>query len=131
MTRKEYLTELAEDYGIPVRTVFYLADILGPNEDEDGLINALEDLADEIDECEWDDDDKQIKGEQKMAESVERPAFVEREHLVYLDELRESDVTNMFDAQPYLLMEFPELSEKEAVSVLVYWMNTFGDRHGK
>ena len=57
MTRKEYLTELAEDYGIPVRTVVYLADILGPNEDEDGLINALEDLADEIDECEWDDDD--------------------------------------------------------------------------
>jgi hypothetical protein len=57
MTRKERLTELAEEYGVPVRTVVYLADILGPNEDEDGLINALEDLADEIDECEWDDDD--------------------------------------------------------------------------
>ena len=57
MTRKERLTELAEEYGVPVRTVVYLADILGPNEDEDGLITALEDLADEIDECEWDDDD--------------------------------------------------------------------------
>ncbi len=57
MTRKERLTELAEEYGVPVRTVVYLADILGPNEDEDGLINALEDLADEIDECEWDDED--------------------------------------------------------------------------
>ncbi len=57
MTREERLTELAEEYGVPTRTVFYLADILGPNEDEDGLINALEDMADEIDECEWDDDD--------------------------------------------------------------------------
>ena len=70
------------------------------------------------------------KESKKMQKSVERPAFVEREHLVYLDELRESGKTNMFGARPYLLMEFPELSEKEAGSVLVYWMDTFGERHG-
>lgn len=62
---------------------------------------------------------------------VERPEVVTQEHLVYLDELRESGETNMFGARPYLLMEFPELSEREAASVLVYWMQTFGWRHGR
>lgn len=61
----------------------------------------------------------------------EQPEFVTREHLVYLDELRESGETNMFGARPYLLGEFPDLSEREAAAVLVFWMTTFGERHGK
>ena len=43
-TRKAYLEDLAQDYG---RKVFILADILGPNEDFDGLVTSLEDSEDE------------------------------------------------------------------------------------
>jgi hypothetical protein len=42
--RKEYLQGLADNMGLPVSTVFALADILGPNEDFDGLVTELEDL---------------------------------------------------------------------------------------
>jgi len=55
----------------------------------------------------------------------QRPKFVSDEHLSYLNELRESGVTNMFGARPYLLTEFPELSENEAAKILVYWMEQF------
>jgi predicted RNase H-like nuclease (RuvC/YqgF family) len=44
--RDDYLTQLAEEYDLDEYTVFSLADMLGPNEDFDGLINALEDAAD-------------------------------------------------------------------------------------
>lgn len=44
-SRKEYLRELADEYGVPFKTVLMLADLLGPNEDYDGLISELEDLA--------------------------------------------------------------------------------------
>jgi len=42
--RKEYLEDLADNFGIDVQTVFTLASILGSNEDFDGLVTALEDL---------------------------------------------------------------------------------------
>ncbi len=44
--REEYLSSLAEDYGVDLDTVKALADQLGPNEDFDGLVSQLEDLAD-------------------------------------------------------------------------------------
>jgi hypothetical protein len=34
---------LSEDMGIPLYVVYAIADSLGPNEDFDGLISALED----------------------------------------------------------------------------------------
>ena len=43
--RREYLEGLAQEY--PRETVFALASMLGPNEDFDGLVTALEDFADE------------------------------------------------------------------------------------
>jgi hypothetical protein len=43
--RREYLESLADEYDIPVQTVFALASMLGESEDFDGLINALEDAA--------------------------------------------------------------------------------------
>jgi len=43
--RKEYLEGLADDFGLPVGDVFALADMLGPNEDYDGLVTSLEDYA--------------------------------------------------------------------------------------
>lgn len=41
--RNEYLQCLSEDYDIDITIVYALAEILGDNEDFDGLISALED----------------------------------------------------------------------------------------
>ena len=35
--RREYMNGLSLDYGVPLETVMMLADMLGPNEDHDGL----------------------------------------------------------------------------------------------
>lgn len=42
--RKQYLKCLAEEYNVNYYTVVLLADMLGPNEDFDGLITSLEDI---------------------------------------------------------------------------------------
>ena len=57
-----------------------------------------------------------------------RPEFVKDEHLEYLDGLRESGVTNMFGATPYLVDEFG-LCTDVARKVLTYWMHTFGQEN--
>ena len=44
--RRAYLESLCEEY--PREMVFTLASILGPNEDFDGLITALEDESDSL-----------------------------------------------------------------------------------
>lgn len=41
--RRQRLLGMADDYGIDERIVFMLADMLGENEDHDGLITTLED----------------------------------------------------------------------------------------
>jgi hypothetical protein len=46
----------------------------------------------------------------------------------FLDELRESGVTNMFGAVPYIVEEFG-FSRQEAQKFLVNWMQTFAERH--
>ena len=40
--RNEYLQSLAEDYDIAVEIVYALAELLGPSEDFDGLVSALD-----------------------------------------------------------------------------------------
>ena len=45
-SRKDYLECIAEDYGVDIDTVITLADLLGPNEDFDGLVSAVQDIAD-------------------------------------------------------------------------------------
>lgn len=42
--RADYLSCLAEYYGVDLPTVQALADLLGPNEDFDGLVSSLEDM---------------------------------------------------------------------------------------
>lgn len=59
---------------------------------------------------------------------MERPEVVTDEMLEYLDDLRESGVTNMFGAAPYVQEAF-DLSRREGKDVLLYWMETFGERH--
>lgn len=46
--RRDYLDTMAADYGLDPTTVYALAGVLGPSEDFDGLVNALEDAADEL-----------------------------------------------------------------------------------
>lgn len=42
-SRKDYLTNLAEDFELEIDEVFALAELLGPTEDFDGLVTTLED----------------------------------------------------------------------------------------
>ena len=41
--RDDYLTCLSEDYRLPIEDVYSLAEMLGENEDFDGLVCVLED----------------------------------------------------------------------------------------
>jgi hypothetical protein len=57
-----------------------------------------------------------------------RPDFVTDDHLEYLDMLRESAVTNMFGAGPYVEYQFG-LDRHEAKDIVLYWMATFESRN--
>jgi len=46
--RRDYLDTLAEEMGLDRATVYALAGVLGPSEDFDGLVTALEDAAEEL-----------------------------------------------------------------------------------
>ena len=64
-----------------------------------------------------------------MSESkIERPEVVTEAHLEYLDELRESGVTNMLGAAPFVREAF-DLSTEDSKTVHLYWMQSFGERH--
>lgn len=43
--RQDYLDYLADDHGVDIQTVLALAELLGEDEDFDGLVNAIEDLS--------------------------------------------------------------------------------------
>lgn len=49
---------------------------------------------------------------------------MEKEYFAYLELLRDSGVTNMFGAAPYLETAFG-LSRKEAREILSLWMESF------
>jgi len=55
---------------------------------------------------------------------------LEQQVFEYLDDLRESGVTNMFGAGPYVEAVFG-LPTKEARKLLGRWMDTFAERHQK
>ena len=50
------------------------------------------------------------------------------EQLQYLDDLRDSGITNMFGAGPFLQYLFG-LDRKQAHELLAHWMETYSDRH--
>jgi hypothetical protein len=54
-----------------------------------------------------------------------RPTIVTDEHLEYLDNLRESGVTNMFGAATYVAAKF-DLDPTSSRRILKYWMESFG-----
>jgi len=61
-----------------------------------------------------------------MGNGTARPDSVTDERLVYLDELRESSVVNMYGAGEYVEREFG-VDRTEAKEVVTYWMETFGN----
>ena len=61
-------------------------------------------------------------------EKVMMPSCVEEEHLIFLDELRESGETNMFGASSYLESYF-DIDSKTARIILSYWMQSYSERH--
>lgn len=56
---------------------------------------------------------------------------IPEDYMLFLDGLRESGVTNMYHAAPYLMTEYPGLSRTEAREVILTWMETFNERHPK
>lgn len=52
----------------------------------------------------------------------------ENEVFEFLDDLRDSGVTNMFGARPYIVEEF-DIEPEEAGQLLSKWMKTFSERH--
>lgn len=61
-------------------------------------------------------------------QTEERPESATDEVLEYLDDLRDSGATNMFEASPYLEASFG-YDRTEARAALLYWMHTFEERH--
>ena len=49
------------------------------------------------------------------------------EYFKFLNELRDSGITNMFGAGSFLEDEFPELNKQEARAVLLEWMQSFDE----
>ena len=50
----------------------------------------------------------------------------QKEYFLFLECLRESGVTNMLGATPYLQEQFPELARRsEAMKVLGLWIDSF------
>lgn len=60
-------------------------------------------------------------------QEIERPDFVTDEHLEYLDELRESGITNMYGAPSFVENEFG-VDWETASKITSYWMKTFSKR---
>lgn len=44
-SRRDHLKGLAEEFNLNIEEVFIAADMLGPDEDFDGLISTLEDMS--------------------------------------------------------------------------------------
>ena len=58
------------------------------------------------------------------------PDYTEEDVFVYLDNVRESGVTNMYGASPYIREEFG-VNRYEANRLLTKWMETFSERHSQ
>lgn len=53
------------------------------------------------------------------------------EYYEFLDNLRDSGVTNMYGAVPYLMEMFPDLDRRNASQILSEWMHTYEERHSE
>ena len=60
-----------------------------------------------------------------MSKTAEKSVLT-ADHKEFLDDLRESGVTNMFGASSYIVEEFG-VSKQEARAILSAWMASFGE----
>lgn len=70
-----------------------------------------------------------MKNSPYLFSSLSTPAGLTSDHLIYLDDLKLTGVTNMFGARPYLMDVFPTLTAAAAGAILAHWMKTFSERH--
>lgn len=54
---------------------------------------------------------------------------LKEEIFAFLDELRESGITNMYGAAPMIRYAFPDIGHAESRTLLKEWMDTFSERH--
>ena len=59
---------------------------------------------------------------------LSKPDYTEEDVFVFLDAVRESGVTNMFGASPYIRDEFG-CTRYEANRLLTKWMETYSERN--
>ena len=50
-----------------------------------------------------------------------------KDYYMFLESLRQSGVTNMYGAVPYLEAAFPELEGRPATDVLLNWMKNYSE----
>ena len=62
-----------------------------------------------------------------MSDKIERPDCVEDKHLIFLDCLQGTGVTNMFGASVYLVRH-QDVSRRDSHTILSYWMESYGER---
>jgi hypothetical protein len=64
----------------------------------------------------------------KQGGVMEKPKVENLEEMLYfLDDLRESGITNMFGGAAFVHENF-DVTRQQSCDVLVYWMKTFGER---
>lgn len=61
-----------------------------------------------------------------MAKQTRKTTDQEKQVFEYLNELRESGITNMFGASPYIQNQFA-IEENESMKLLSLWMNNFNE----
>jgi hypothetical protein len=54
--------------------------------------------------------------------SLNRPKFLQEDHLAYLDQLRDSGRINMLGAIPFMISRFNDLTRAKAGAILLYWI---------
>lgn len=82
-SRVHYLQEMATDYGVDFHTVSELAALLGPDEDFDRLLTALEDASDEAPDAELTEEPHTVpfkKGQHLMHPHSKKEVVVERDN---------------------------------------------------
>jgi len=52
---------------------------------------------------------------------AQQPHFINQSHIDYLNDLRDSGITNMFNAWRYLKAEF-DVNEQTAIQIFTHWM---------
>ena len=57
---------------------------------------------------------------------MNKPENCTIEHLEFLDALRTSGSVNMCGSSTNLNNAFPDLTKREAIKIVSYWMRTFG-----